>query len=221
NLHTYTGWGSIPYWNAFVAVLEMHGHGTFFDPRLDNAKQFPIAAENHFGHVTANPDLVTPKLPALHAYELSLRAPTTPPPPSPQRPAAAVGPAVGGQRKGPFRRRGRVRQLPRAADLHPARLEPGSVERGRHRQLRGEPLADAHAPHHSAGRAVVPPEGRLLPRRPVPDPAGRGQALQQGVPPGPDPGPGERPRAVPAVDIARPRSERSHEAPVPCAHSAG
>src|SRR5215472_66391 len=38
NLHTYTGWGSIPYWNAFVAVLEMHGQGTFFDPRLDNAK---------------------------------------------------------------------------------------------------------------------------------------------------------------------------------------
>src|SRR5262249_25605261 len=49
NLHTYTGWGSIPYWNAFVAVLEMHGHGTFIDPRLDNAKQFPIAAANGFG----------------------------------------------------------------------------------------------------------------------------------------------------------------------------
>src|SRR5215471_4869770 len=78
NLHTYTGWGSIPYWNAFVAVLEMHGQGTFFDPRLDNAAQFPIAAENHFGHVVANPDLVTPKLPGLQAYELSLRAPTPP-----------------------------------------------------------------------------------------------------------------------------------------------
>jgi hypothetical protein len=78
NLHTWTGWGSIPYWNAFVAVLEMHGHGTFFDPRLDNAKQFPIAAENGFGHVVAKPDLVTPKLPGLHAYELSLRAPKPP-----------------------------------------------------------------------------------------------------------------------------------------------
>jgi hypothetical protein len=78
NLHTWTGWGSIPYWNAFVAVLEMHGKGTFFDPRLDNAKQFPIAAENHFGHVTAKPDLVTPQLPGLHAYELSLRAPKPP-----------------------------------------------------------------------------------------------------------------------------------------------
>ncbi len=78
NLHTYTGWGSIPYWNAFVAVLEMHGQGTFFDPRLDNATQFPIAAENHFGHVVANPDLVTPALPGLQAYELSLRAPAPP-----------------------------------------------------------------------------------------------------------------------------------------------
>jgi hypothetical protein len=79
NLHTYTGWGSIPYWNAFVAVLEMHGHGTFIDPRLDNATQFPIAAANGFGHVVAKPDLVTPKLPGLQAYELSLRAPKPPP----------------------------------------------------------------------------------------------------------------------------------------------
>jgi hypothetical protein len=88
NLHTYTGWGSIPYWNAFVAVLAMHGQGTFFDPRLDNAKQFPIAAANGFGHVTANPDLVTPKLPGLQAYQLSLRAPA--PPPGSFDPAAAA-----------------------------------------------------------------------------------------------------------------------------------
>ena len=32
------------YWNAFVANLEMHGKGTFFDPRLDDRAQFPIAA---------------------------------------------------------------------------------------------------------------------------------------------------------------------------------
>src|SRR5579864_6785861 len=35
NLHTWTGWGSVTYWNAFVANLEMHGKGTFFDPRLN------------------------------------------------------------------------------------------------------------------------------------------------------------------------------------------
>src|SRR6185436_3623872 len=37
NLHTWTGWGSVTHWNAFVANLEMHGKGTFFDPRLDDA----------------------------------------------------------------------------------------------------------------------------------------------------------------------------------------
>jgi len=77
NLHTWTGWGSIPHWNAFVANLEMHGKGTFFDPRLDNAAQFPIAAENGFGHVKTDPDddRITKTLPALHYYQVSLPAP--------------------------------------------------------------------------------------------------------------------------------------------------
>jgi hypothetical protein len=78
NLHTYEGWGSVPYWNAFVATLEMHGKGTFYDKRLDNAKQFPIAAENRFGHTRAKVDLVSPKLPALHEYQLALAAPKPP-----------------------------------------------------------------------------------------------------------------------------------------------
>ena len=40
NNHTWTGaWGTVPYWNAFVANLEMHGQGTFFDPRLDRRGQ--------------------------------------------------------------------------------------------------------------------------------------------------------------------------------------
>src|SRR4029453_10154446 len=46
NLHTWTGWGSVPHWNGFVANLEMHGRGRFFDPRLNNGTQFPIAAAN-------------------------------------------------------------------------------------------------------------------------------------------------------------------------------
>jgi hypothetical protein len=66
NLHTWTGWGSVTYWNAFVANLEMHGKGTFFDPRLDNAAQFPVAAKAGFGHVKNIPDLITPRLAALH-----------------------------------------------------------------------------------------------------------------------------------------------------------
>jgi hypothetical protein len=78
NLHTWTGWGSVPYWNAFVANIEMHGKGNFYDPRLDNAEQFPIAAANGFGNIRSPIDLITPKLPALHAYQLSLLAPLPP-----------------------------------------------------------------------------------------------------------------------------------------------
>ena len=78
NLHTFTGWGSVPYWNAFVANLEMHGQGVFYDPRLDDPKQFPVAARNRSGHTRNSPDLITPKLAALHFYQLALAAPAAP-----------------------------------------------------------------------------------------------------------------------------------------------
>ena len=88
NLHTWTGWGSVTHWNAFVANLAMQGKGTFFDPRLDDAQKFPIAAANNFGHVRNTPDLITSKLPALHFYQLAIPAPT--PPPGSFDPAAAA-----------------------------------------------------------------------------------------------------------------------------------
>jgi hypothetical protein len=75
NLHTWTGgWGTVTYWNAFVAVNELHGVGTFFDERLDDPAQFPIAAAARLGHVSVDPDSdqVTAKLPALHFYQLAL-----------------------------------------------------------------------------------------------------------------------------------------------------
>jgi hypothetical protein len=79
NLHTWTGgWGTVTYWNALVAVLEMHGIGTFFDERLDDTNKFPIAATMRFGHMSiANPDddQVTSKLPALHFFQLAIPAP--------------------------------------------------------------------------------------------------------------------------------------------------
>jgi hypothetical protein len=78
NLHTWTGWGSVTYWNAFVANLEMHGKGTFFDPRLDDATRFPVAARAGLGHVTNEEDRISPKLPALHFYQLALPAPKPP-----------------------------------------------------------------------------------------------------------------------------------------------
>lgn len=81
NLHTWTGWGSVTHWNAFVANLEMHGKGRFFDPRLNNAAQFPIAAAHGFAdlpHISPDEDLITSKLPALHFYQLAIPAPKPP-----------------------------------------------------------------------------------------------------------------------------------------------
>jgi hypothetical protein len=78
NLHTWTGWGSVTHWNAFVANLEMQGQGTFFDPRLNDAEKFPIAAAAGFGDVRDVPDLTTAKLAPLHYYQLSIRAPRPP-----------------------------------------------------------------------------------------------------------------------------------------------
>jgi hypothetical protein len=78
NLHTWTGWGSVTHWNAFVAVLEMHGQGTFYDPRLNDPEQFPIAAANNFWNVRPENDLVTSKLAALHFYQLAIPAPVAP-----------------------------------------------------------------------------------------------------------------------------------------------
>jgi hypothetical protein len=77
NLHTYTGWGSVTYWNAYVANTQMYGQGTFFDPRLKSDK-YPVAARSGFGNLRNNPDLVTSKLAALHYYQLSIPAPKPP-----------------------------------------------------------------------------------------------------------------------------------------------
>src|SRR5437588_5617221 len=65
NLHTYSGWGSVTYWNAYVANTQMHGKGTFFDPRLNDQKQFPIAARAGFANLRNTPDMITSKLAAL------------------------------------------------------------------------------------------------------------------------------------------------------------
>lgn len=77
-LTTYTGWGDISYWNSFVGNLEMHGKGSFSDPRMNDPVKYPIAVENNFFHVTNSPDLITSKLPALKAYQHTLLAPTAP-----------------------------------------------------------------------------------------------------------------------------------------------
>jgi len=94
NLHTWTGWGSVPHWNAFVANLEMHGKGRFWDPRLNDATQFPIAAIHGFGdlrlptgqYIGPDDDQITSKLQALQFYQLAI--------PSPQPPSGSFDPAA-------------------------------------------------------------------------------------------------------------------------------
>jgi hypothetical protein len=62
---TVTAEGPISYWNAYVAVTQMHGRGNFADPRIGvNIRQ--------------SPDLVTPKLAALRVYQHSIAAPPPP-----------------------------------------------------------------------------------------------------------------------------------------------
>jgi hypothetical protein len=79
NNHTWTGaWGTVSYWNAYVGNLEMHGKGVFYDPRLDNAKKYPVAARTKQGHKQDKEDRITAKLPALHFYQLSLPTPKPP-----------------------------------------------------------------------------------------------------------------------------------------------
>lgn len=77
---TFTGDGPISYWNSYVGVSQMGGQGSFSDPRI---------AVN----IAQQPDQVTPKLPALLAYQLSLRAPP-PPAKSFSVPAARRGEAL-------------------------------------------------------------------------------------------------------------------------------
>ena len=72
---TYTGDGFISYWNSYVGVTQMGGHGSFRDRRLGL-------------DIVQKPDLVTPKLPALLFYQLGLKTP--PPPPGSFDRAAAL-----------------------------------------------------------------------------------------------------------------------------------
>jgi hypothetical protein len=77
SLSTYTGWGTVTYWNAYVANTQMHGKGTFFDPRLKRG-EFPVGAKAGFDDLRSSPDLITSKLAALHFYQLAIPAPKPP-----------------------------------------------------------------------------------------------------------------------------------------------
>ena len=145
---TYTGEGPISYWNAYVGIGQMGGHGDFFDPRI------PLDIDQ------SEPDLVTPKLPALFAYQRLLKAPA-PPHGSFDRAAARRGERV-------FNGAGRC------AECHPAPTytdvmrgspllhepdevdaEPEYARRSTTKKYRATPLAGAwqHPPYFHDGSA--------------------------------------------------------------------
>jgi len=64
-LETYTGEGSVSFWNSYIAVTQMGGQGNFQNDHLNL-------------NIQVAEDLVTPKLPALLAYQNSLEPPVPP-----------------------------------------------------------------------------------------------------------------------------------------------
>ena len=114
NNHTWTGsWGTVSYWNAYVGNLEMHGKGNFYDPRFDNAEKYPVAARTKQGHKQDKEDRITPKLAALHFYQLSL--------PTPKPPAGSFDRAAAQQGKGIFENKARCA----TCHVPPLFTEPG------------------------------------------------------------------------------------------------
>jgi len=67
---TATGDGNdVAYWNRYVGVTQMGGHGTFSDPRI---------GANGLTVTNGTDDQISSKLPALQAYQLSIDAPPPP-----------------------------------------------------------------------------------------------------------------------------------------------
>ncbi|HEX8692454.1 MAG TPA: c-type cytochrome [Longimicrobium sp.] len=128
-LETYTGEGPISYWNAYVAVTQMHGKGSFSDPRLGVSIVVP-----------PQEDQVKGKLPALRAYQHALEAPAPP--------AGSFDPAAAARGRVVFAGRARCASChsgPNFTDgnLHaPAEtgMDPTHAERSTTKQYRATPL---------------------------------------------------------------------------------
>ena len=143
-LETYTGEGPISYWNAYVAVTQMHGQGDFSQPLLG------ISIDN-------NPDLVTQKLPLLLAYQLSLLAP---PPPEGffDADAAEAGQAVFAEVCASCHVPPTFTDAPTLHDADETDIDPLYATRGTTGQYRATPLRALwqHAPYfHDGSEATL------------------------------------------------------------------
>jgi len=150
---TYTGDGPVSYWNNYVAVTQMGGHGSFSDPRLGIA-------------IVQEPDLVVPKLPALLAYQLSLQIPE-PPAGSVNEARARRGEALFNGRAGCGSchipptytdvQNGPDATTPLLHDAAETGMDPAYAERSATQQYRTTPLHGLarHAPYFHDGSAAT------------------------------------------------------------------
>jgi mono/diheme cytochrome c family protein len=148
---TFTGDGPISYWNSYVGVGQMGGKGSFSDPRIGL-------------FIRQTPDLVTPKLRALLAYQLSLR--------TPEPPRGSFDPAAARRGKRLFRKEagcatchqgpnftdvlsGPSRRVPFLHDPAEVGMDPAYAARTATRQYRTTPLRGLwqHAPYFHDGSA--------------------------------------------------------------------
>jgi len=165
---------SVPYWNAFVANLEMHGIGNFFDPRLDDATKFPVAARNRLGTRGSRSIAIRSRRSSPRSTYISSPCPR----PSrrgarsiPRPPHAGACSSMG-------------RPTARRATCRRCSPSPGgiSIRRLRSASTRSRPTdhrTAATAPPRSVGWSEHDPAGRLLPRRSLRDAARRGQSLRR------------------------------------------
>jgi len=144
-LETYSGEGPISYWNAYVAITQMHGQGSFTDKRLGI-------------DIVASPDLVTPKLSVLLQYQLSLETPAPP--------AGAFHPATAALGEGLFNGKaqcatchipptftdaGKTLHDPAETGMDPLRASRGTTDKYRTTPLRG---LLQHPPYFHDGSAA-------------------------------------------------------------------
>lgn len=148
---TFTGDGEdIAYWNRYVAVAEMGGLGTVSEPRLN------------LSITHGSEDLVSPKLPALQAYQLTLQAPAAP--------AGSFDPAAALRGRAVFEGAGKCAtchsgslftdantRLHPPADSMAEPERPSYASRSATRQYRTAPLKGVwqHAPYFHDGSAAT------------------------------------------------------------------
>ena len=183
---TATGDGEdIAYWNRYVAVTQMGGHGTFSEPRTG------VSVTN------GTDDQVSGKLAALQAYQLSLAAPAAP--------TGQLRRGRGGAGSGALQRHRQVRDVPQRLRIHRReRAPPFTVAGGeRTRSERGSELClaqrDPAVPCGAIARVVA--TRALLPQRLRVHPQGCGDEIQRAAAPGIEQRAGERSRRVPEVPL--------------------